>query len=100
MVSAGTFSFSGFLAVVAGAFAGAVLVMGVILFLSTLIRSSVMLLIAGIMMGYVASSAISLLNFFATAEGVHSYMVWGWATSGAFRWNNCRGLRLSPHSGC
>ena len=36
-----------------------------------------MLLIAGIMMGYVASSAISLLNFFATAEGVHSYMVWG-----------------------
>ena len=49
MVSAGTFSFSGFLAVVAGAFAGAVLVMGVILFLSTLIRSSVMLLIAGIM---------------------------------------------------
>ena len=49
--------------------------MGVILFLSTLIRSSVMLLIAGIMMGYVASSAISLLNFFATAEGVHSYMV-------------------------
>ena len=58
MVSAGTFSFSGFLAVVAGAFAGAVLVMGVILFLSTLIRSSVMLLITGIMMGYVASSAM------------------------------------------
>jgi len=55
MVSAGTFSFSGFLAVVAGAFAGAVLVMGVILFLSTLIRSSVMLLIAGIMMGYVGN---------------------------------------------
>ena len=82
MVSAGTFSFSGFLAVVAGAFAGAVLVMGVILFLSTLIRSSVMLLIAGIMMGYVASSAISLLNFFATAEGVHSYMVWGMGNFG------------------
>ena len=77
VVVAGGFSFSGFLAVVAGAFAGAVLVMGIILFLSTLIRSSVMLLIAGIMIGYVASSAISLLNFFATADGVHSYMVWG-----------------------
>jgi iron complex transport system permease protein len=36
-----------------------------------------MLLIAGIMIGYVASSAISLLNFFATAEGVHSYVIWG-----------------------
>ncbi len=34
-------------------------------------------LIAGIMIGYITSSAISLLNFFATAEGVHSYMIWG-----------------------
>ncbi len=81
-LSAGVFSLSGFLAVVAGAFAGAVLVMGVILFLSTLIRSGVMLLIAGIMTGYVASSAISLLNFFATAEGVHSYVVWGMGNFG------------------
>ena len=37
-----------------------------------------MLLIAGIMIGYITSSLISLLNFFATAEGVHSYMVWEW----------------------
>jgi iron complex transport system permease protein len=36
-----------------------------------------MLLIIGIMIGYVSSSAISLLNFFATEEGVRSYMVWG-----------------------
>ncbi len=77
MVAAGAFSLSGFFAVLAGAFAGAVVVMCVILFLSTLIHSNVMLLIAGIMTGYVTSSAISLLNFFATAEGVRSYMVWG-----------------------
>lgn len=51
--------------------------MALILFLSTLVRSNVLLLIAGIMIGYVTSSAISLLNFFATAEGVQSYMVWG-----------------------
>lgn len=76
-VSAGAFSLSGFVSVLFGAFVGALLVMGVILFLSTLIHSNVMLLIAGIMIGYVASSAISLLNFFATAEGVHSYMIWG-----------------------
>ena len=36
-----------------------------------------MLLIIGIMIGYIANSAISLLNFFATDEGVRSYMVWG-----------------------
>ncbi len=76
-IAAGTFSFSGFMAVLAGALAGAMVVMGFILFLSTLIRSNVMLLIAGIMIGYVVSSAISLLNFFSTAEGVHSYMIWG-----------------------
>ena len=36
-----------------------------------------MLLIIGIMIGYITSSAISLLNFFATEEGVQSYMIWG-----------------------
>lgn len=73
----GAFTLSGFLSVIVGAFAGASVVMGLILFLSTLIQNSVMLLIAGIMIGYITSSAISLLNFFATAEGVHSYMIWG-----------------------
>lgn len=76
-VTAGAFSLSGFLSVLLGAFAGSLLVMALILFFSTLIRSSVMLLITGIMIGYIASSAISLLNFFATAEGVQSYMIWG-----------------------
>lgn len=76
-IATATFSLSGFLSVLLGAFLGAALVLAVILFLSTLIRSNVMLLIAGIMLGYIASSVISLLNFFSTAEGVHSYMIWG-----------------------
>lgn len=70
-------SFSGYVAVILGAFAGAALILGLIIFFSTLIRSNVMLLIIGIMMGYITSSAISLLNFFATAEGVFSYTMWG-----------------------
>lgn len=76
-VSAGAFSLSGFFSVLAGAMAGAMAVMALILFFSTLIRSSVMLLIIGLMVGYLASSAVSLLNFLSTAEGVQSYMVWG-----------------------
>ena len=76
-IAAGTFTLSGFVTVMLGAFAGAIAVMGLILFLSTLIRNSIMLLIAGIMIGYIASSLISLLNFFATEEGVHSFMIWG-----------------------
>lgn len=36
-----------------------------------------MLLIVGIMISYLSSSVISLLNFFSTQEGVHSYVIWG-----------------------
>lgn len=78
----GAFTLSGFFAVIIGAFVGSMVVMGGILFLSTLIKNNIMLLIAGIMIGYITSSVISLLNFFATAEGVHSYMIWGMGNFG------------------
>lgn len=81
-IVAGEFALSGFLSVVAGAFAGAVLVMAIIMFLSVVIKNNVMLLIAGIMIGYVVSSVISLLNFFSTAEGVHSFVIWGMGNFG------------------
>ena len=57
-------------------------VMALILFFSTLVRSHVMLLIIGLMVGYLVSSVVSLLNFLATAEGVQSYMVWGMGNFG------------------
>ena len=41
-----------------------------------------MLLIIGIMVGYMSSSVVSLLNFFATEEGVKSYMIWGMGNFG------------------
>ena len=76
-ITAGSFSLTGFFAVLAAAFVGAMVVMIVIFLFSTVVKDNVMLLIIGIMIGYIASSAISLLNFFATEEGVQSYMVWG-----------------------
>ena len=76
-ITAGTVNVSGFVAIMAAAFIGAMAVMMVIFFFSGLVRSSVMLLIVGIMIGYVSSSAVTLLNFFATDEGVKSYVVWG-----------------------
>ena len=65
-----------------GGLSVALAVMAVIFFFSTLVRSHVMLLIIGIMIGYISNSAISLLNFFATDEGVKSYMVWGLGSFG------------------
>lgn len=81
-VSTSLFTVSGFLAILTAAFLGAITVTTLILFLSTLVRNSVLLLIVGIMVGYVSSSAVSLLNFFASEEGVKSYMVWGMGNFG------------------
>ena len=81
-ISAGSVSLSGFMAVLVAAFVGAMAVMSLIFFFSTLVRNNVMLLIVGIMIGYISNSAISLLNFFATDEGVKSYMVWGMGSFG------------------
>ncbi len=81
-VSLGEYSFGGYLTVSLAALVGAMVVIGIILLFSAFIRSHVVLLIIGIMIGYLASSAISLLNFFATVEGVKSYMVWGMGSFG------------------
>ena len=81
-ISAGSVSLSGFAAILIAAFIGAMAVMALIFFFSGLVRNHVMLLIIGIMIGYISNSAISLLNFFATDEGVKSYMVWGMGSFG------------------
>ena len=78
----GVFSATGFMAILLAAFFGAMIVTAIIFFFSTIVRNHVMLLIIGIMIGYLASSAISLLNFFATEEGVKSFMVWGMGNFG------------------
>ena len=81
-VGVSTFGLGGYLAVLGGAFAGAISVIAIILLLATLLRNNIFLLIAGVAVGYMTSSAITLLNYFSTAEGVHSYMVWGMGSFG------------------
>lgn len=76
-VTTTAFSLSGFIAILLSAFTGAMVITFLLFFFSSMIRSSVMLLIIGIMIGYLSNSAISILNFFATEEGVKSYLVWG-----------------------
>ena len=70
-------SISSYLGILLGAIVGAAVVMFVLLFFSSIVKSTTMLLIIGIMVGYLTSSAISLLNFFSTQEGVHSFVIWG-----------------------
>lgn len=76
MVSS-VFCLAGFVAIFLAAFLGAMFMTFLILFVATKVRNSILLIIIGIMIGYIASSAITMLNFFATDEGVKSYVVWG-----------------------
>ena len=50
---------TGFTAIIAGAFLGSVTVLGTILFFSTIVKNNIMLLIVGIMVGYITYSPIS-----------------------------------------
>jgi len=77
VVSTSSLTIGGFALVILSALSGAMVVMALLLFLSRLLQNNVMLLIAGMMVGYIASSLISLLNFRATAEGVHAMALWG-----------------------
>ena len=72
-----TGSLAAHLTTLSGAFVGAMAVLAMLIAFSTFVKSATMILIIGIMVSYLTSSAISLLNFFATEEGVHSFVIWG-----------------------
>ena len=87
-VSIETVNLSGFTAILFASFVGAMAVTFIILAFSTRVRNNVSLLIIGIMIGYLASSVISLLNFFATDQGVKSYLIWGLGSFGGVSLGN------------
>ena len=76
---------SGYLAVIIAAFAGAACILGLIIWFSAKVKSNVMLLIIGIMIGYLASSLISVLNYYASTDKVHAFVMWALAISPAYR---------------
>ena len=80
MITIGSESIGGNLAVTVGALAGSFLVMGMLIGLSARIRSNLTLLIAGMMTGYLASSLVTLLSSISTARGIQSYIMWGMGT--------------------
>lgn len=82
-ISANMLSINGFAAIITGAFIGSAAVIVLLLAFARVVRNNVVLLIIGIMFGYLASSAISLLNFFATDQSIAAYVMWGMANFGS-----------------
>lgn len=70
-------SFGGYAGVVGAAMIGAMSILGVMLSFSRKVRSNTMLLIIGIMVGYLVSSIISILNYYASADKVRQFVMWG-----------------------
>ena len=75
--SIGNLTLGGHLLVVIAAMVGSLSIMALLMMLSRLLRSQVMLLITGVIISYVTGSVIQLLNYSATEQGVHSFVIWG-----------------------
>lgn len=73
---------------VSGAILGAMAVVALLVVLAGILRSGVMLLIVGILLSYLSSSAITLLNYAATEQSVHAYVLWGMGTFSDTSWDN------------
>lgn len=74
-------------AVVSGAILGAMAVVVILVALAGILRSGVMLLIVGILISYLSSSAIILLNYAASEQSVHTYVLWGMGTFSDTSWD-------------
>lgn len=75
--SAGGMSLSGYALTVLLSGAGALAAIALLTAASSLMRGSLHLLIVGVMFSFLASALISILNFFATRQGVQGFMLWG-----------------------
>ncbi|MDR0681255.1 MAG: iron ABC transporter permease [Dysgonamonadaceae bacterium] len=67
----------GVISTIIAAFTGALIILVFILYLSSKVKSNILVLIIGMMTGYLASSGISVLNSFASSENIRSYVLWG-----------------------
>jgi iron complex transport system permease protein len=74
LIKAGLF---GEIAISVAAVAGAMAVMTIIITISRFVRGNVILLIIGVMIGYIATAIIGVLKFFSNDEDVRAYVIWG-----------------------
>lgn len=77
VVSIGESEIGGYAAIIAAAIAGALLITGILTLISLRVKNTLMLLIVGILTGYLTSSVVTLLSSLAESESVHGYVMWG-----------------------
>jgi len=68
------------LGLVGASFAGAMAVLLLLLFIGRMVKHTVTLLIVGILLSYLTSAILTLLNYQASADGVQALLLWGMGT--------------------
>jgi iron complex transport system permease protein len=71
---------------------GAAAVMALVLLLAQHVRSSVTLLILGLMIGYLTGAVVSMLMYFSMSEQIQLYITWSFGSFGGVTWSQMRVL--------
>lgn len=82
------------------AFIGAICTLIIILLFARKIHNNSMLLIIGIMIGYLASSFIDILKYFSDKETLQNYINWGFASFSNTTWQQLQILAPIVVVGC
>jgi iron complex transport system permease protein len=76
-ISVAGMSVGGYVLTMVAAMSGAIGIMVLLSMLNALLKSTVMLLITGVIISYLTGSVISLLQFCSNRDGLQSYVLWG-----------------------
>lgn len=96
---AGSTGISASLGVVVAAMIGAFAVLALVLLVSSRLRDPVTLLIFGLMIGYITSALVSIMQFEATAESLRAFVLWGMGTFGKVRGFNLGIIAVTAATG-
>lgn len=72
---------------VVAASAGAGLVLGLMLLVAQRVRSTVTLLVLGLMVGYATAALVSLMLYFSISERIQAYINWTFGSFGGVTWS-------------
>lgn len=81
------------LSVVFSAIAGALLILGIVVWFSAKLNNQVLILIIGLIISYLTSSFITILNSIASKDNIYSFVMWGMGSFG-----NVTSSMLFPYS--
>lgn len=85
---------------VGSAAVGSFLVLSIVGLAALRVRSTVSLLIVGLMFGSTISAVVSILQYFSQAENIQAYVIWSFGSLGSLSWHELKVLAPVVLTGC